>query len=133
MPEKIKKKGPGTKLWKPGQSGNPAGRPKGSVSKTTQMKQIIEGRIVSKLDGDAVKIYEKCLHMAMGGDSLCIKLLMDRLLPRATNAELEAAVGNKGITINISGMGDTDKGKVIDIKETEDAELVDTVSKSDRD
>ncbi len=57
-----------------GQSGNPAGRPKGSRNKTTVALEKI-------LDGDAESILRKAVEMAQDGDPTALRLCLDRLLP----------------------------------------------------
>jgi hypothetical protein len=58
----------------PGQSGNPAGRPKGSRNKTTVALEKI-------LDGDAESILRKAIEMAQDGDPTVMRLCLDRILP----------------------------------------------------
>jgi Family of unknown function (DUF5681) len=58
----------------PGQSGNPAGRPKGSRNKTTVALEKI-------LDGDAESILRKAIEMAQDGDPTVMRLCLDRVLP----------------------------------------------------
>jgi hypothetical protein len=60
--------------FKPGQSGNPAGRPKGSRNKTTLAVEAL-------LDGEAEAITRKAIEKAKGGDMIAIRLCMDRLVP----------------------------------------------------
>jgi Family of unknown function (DUF5681) len=55
-----------------GQSGNPAGRPRGSRNKTTVLLQ-------SLLEGEAEAIARKAIEMAKNGDITAIKVCMDRL------------------------------------------------------
>jgi hypothetical protein len=57
-----------------GQSGNPAGRPKGSRSKATLALEAI-------LDGEAEAITRKAIEMALDGDPQALRMCMDRLLP----------------------------------------------------
>lgn len=60
--------------FKPGQSGNPAGRPKGARSKATIMAQTM-------LDGEAEAILKKVIEQAKAGDSTALRLCLDRILP----------------------------------------------------
>ena len=60
--------------FKPGQSGNPAGKPKGARHKVTLLAEKL-------LDKDAKSVVEKCIELVMAGDSGAIKLIMDRILP----------------------------------------------------
>ncbi len=60
--------------WKPGQSGNPSGRPKGSRNKALLALQAL-------LDGEADEIGRKAVEMAKTGDVAAMRLVMERLLP----------------------------------------------------
>ena len=57
-----------------GESGNPAGRPKGARSRATQALERI-------LDGDAEDILRKAVEMAKAGDATAIRLCLDRMMP----------------------------------------------------
>lgn len=57
-----------------GQSGNPAGRPAGSRNKMTLAADAI-------LDGDAEAITRKAVEMALGGDTVAMRLCMERIAP----------------------------------------------------
>jgi hypothetical protein len=57
-----------------GQSGNPAGKPKGARHKTTLAIQAL-------LDGEAENITRKAIEAAMAGDMAAIRLVMERVLP----------------------------------------------------
>lgn len=58
----------------PGQSGNPAGRPKGSRNRATVALEKI-------LEGDAESILRKAVEMAQEGDPTALRLCLDRVLP----------------------------------------------------
>jgi len=58
-----------------GQSGNPAGRPRGSRNKTTLLLQ-------EALERSAQAIVETAAKMAIDGNIGAVRLCMDRLLPR---------------------------------------------------
>jgi hypothetical protein len=60
--------------FKPGKSGNPAGRPKGSRNKTTLALEAL-------LDGEAEAITRKAVEMALDGDTTAMRLVMDRIMP----------------------------------------------------
>lgn len=60
--------------FKPGQSGNPSGRPKGARNTVTLMLEAL-------LDGEAEGIARKAIELAKAGDSRALKACFDRLLP----------------------------------------------------
>jgi hypothetical protein len=60
--------------FKAGQSGNPAGRPKGSRNATTIALETL-------LDGQAEALTSKAVQLALDGDMAALRLCMDRILP----------------------------------------------------
>ena len=57
-----------------GQSGNPAGRPKGSRNATTLALETL-------LDGQASALTQKAIDVALTGDIPALRLCLDRILP----------------------------------------------------
>ncbi len=60
--------------FKPGKSGNPDGRKKGSRHKVTLAAQAL-------LDGEGENITRKCINLALEGDMTAIRLVMERITP----------------------------------------------------
>jgi uncharacterized protein DUF5681 len=59
--------------WKPGQSGNPAGKPRGAKNHATRIAEAL-------LDGQVAELTQKAVEMAMGGDASVMRALLDRLI-----------------------------------------------------
>ncbi len=59
--------------YKPGQSGNPKGRKKGSLNKRTQLIQALES--------DLPELIEATKQKALKGDTAALRLLIERLIP----------------------------------------------------
>jgi hypothetical protein len=60
--------------FKPGQSGNPNGRPPGSRNATTIALETL-------LDGQASALTQKAIDLALTGDIAALRLCLDRILP----------------------------------------------------
>ena len=80
MPVSTEKKQGGK--FKPGQSGNPKGRPRGARNKATMAAQAI-------LDDQAEKITKKAVNLALKGDSTALKLCLTRLIPPKRDAPIK--------------------------------------------
>ena len=65
--------------FKPGQSGNPSGRPKGALNKATLATQAL-------LDGKAEALTRKAVELAKNGNLVALGLCLDRLLPPGQGA-----------------------------------------------
>jgi hypothetical protein len=57
-----------------GKSGNPGGRPRGSLNKTTLATQAL-------LDGEAEALTRKAVELAKAGNPAALRLCLERLLP----------------------------------------------------
>lgn len=75
-PEKSVSKTEDGKPWqfRKGQSGNPAGKPKGTRHKATQA-------VMAMLDGETEALTRKAIEMAKEGDMMALKLCLDRIAP----------------------------------------------------
>lgn len=73
MPEKTSVKQAAGR-FKPGQSGNPSGRPKGARHKSTLAIEAL-------LDGEAEALTRKAIELALAGDMQALRLCMDRVAP----------------------------------------------------
>jgi hypothetical protein len=58
----------------PGQSGNPAGRPRGSRNKKTIVLEAL-------LDGEAEAVMHKIITLAKMGDDVAMRLCVERMMP----------------------------------------------------
>jgi hypothetical protein len=58
----------------PGQSGNPSGRPKGALNKTTLATRAL-------LEGEAEVLTRKAIELAKEGNPVALRLCLQRLLP----------------------------------------------------
>ena len=78
-----KQRGPG-RPWKPGQSGNPKGCPTGSRHKATLA-------VLTLLDGEAEALTRKCVERALDGDSVALRLCLERLAPPRKDSPVSLA------------------------------------------
>ena len=61
-------------LFKPGQSGNPNGRPKGRRNRSTLAAAAL-------LDGESEALTRRCIDLAMEGEPTALRLCLSRILP----------------------------------------------------
>lgn len=71
-PEGTRK--PPASAWRPGESGNPKGRPKGARNKTTLA-------VESLMQGQAEAVAQKAVALALEGDAAMIRVVLDRVSP----------------------------------------------------
>ncbi len=60
--------------FKPGQSGNPGGRPKGARNRATIAAEQL-------LEGEAEQLTRKAIDLAKQGDTTALRLCIERILP----------------------------------------------------
>lgn len=71
--------------FKPGQSGNPEGRPSGSRNKATLALE-------SLLDGQAEALTQKAVDMALSGDIQALRICMERIIPPRKSRPIKIAL-----------------------------------------
>lgn len=90
MPRKLEKTG-GKQVagrrrdgrFRAGESGNPAGRPRGALGRASEYRSLLEA------SGESVML--KLVEMATAGEPVALRLVVDRLLPARSRAvELQA-------------------------------------------
>lgn len=79
--------------FKKGQSGNPAGRPRGVPDRRTQYRKLLEPH--------APALIEKAVELACAGDTAAIKLCLERVLPaiRPQTVPVTLAAANEAHTL----------------------------------
>jgi hypothetical protein len=90
-------------LWKPGQSGYPAGRPKGSKNRITVQKLAIEEALRDQLNLEMPEILLKAIEMAKGGDRSMIKLLVEMTMSKPQTSDDEAE-GKERVKVTIRNL-----------------------------
>src|SRR4051794_22124549 len=73
-------------VWKPGQSGNPAGRKPGSRNRASQMLETL-------LEGQAEALVQKAVELALQGNSAMLKMCLDRLAPVRRGRSVQLDLG----------------------------------------
>lgn len=86
MPKKNKKPANAGKMqgtqFKPGQSGNPRGKAKGTRNKATLAAQTL-------LAGEAEALTRKAVELALEGDGIALRLCIERIYPRPKDAPIK--------------------------------------------
>lgn len=72
--------------FKPGESGNPTGRPEGSMHRATKAALAL-------LDGDAEKLTRAAIDKALEGDTTALRLCLERIVPTRKDRPLTFKVG----------------------------------------
>lgn len=70
--------------FKKGQSGNPAGKPKGAKDKRTELRELLKPH--------AVKLVKKVVDLALAGDTTALRICIDRLIPPIREQALHIAL-----------------------------------------
>ncbi len=73
--------------FKPGQSGNPAGKPSGARHKTTIAAQAL-------LDGEGEALTRKCVELALEGNIPALRLCLERILPPSRERPVKISLPN---------------------------------------
>jgi len=81
-------------LWEKGKSGNPTGRPKGSMNKYTALSREL-------LSSKGPEIVQVVINKALKGDVHCLKMCMDRIVPTQKAVEIKHTKDEGGLTINV--------------------------------
>ena len=69
--------------FKPGKSGNPKGRPPGAKGKATMTAKAI-------LEGEAKALTLKAVEMALDGDSIAMRICLERIYPKPKESIIKA-------------------------------------------
>lgn len=83
------------KYFVPGKSGNPKGRPKGSLNKATLLAQHL-------LAGEAEALTRKAIELAKEGNLVALRLCLERLLPPMRNRPLSGKLPEIATTSDVS-------------------------------
>ena len=67
--------------FKSGESGNPTGRPKGAISRRTQLSKLLEPH--------AEELVNKAVELAKNGDVNALRLILERLIPKPREESIE--------------------------------------------
>ncbi|MEJ1367982.1 MAG: DUF5681 domain-containing protein [Candidatus Sedimenticola sp. (ex Thyasira tokunagai)] len=84
--------------FKPGQSGNPGGRPKGK-SKVAQLRSLLEPSVPD--------LVAKAIEMAMAGDVAALRLCLERVLPPLKAMDSPVQIEGLSGSLGLSEQGGT--------------------------
>lgn len=76
------------KTWKPGESGNPNGRPAGTT---------LLGKLRTKHQGDIEAIFDALIILAKDGDTAAAQIIMSRMLPPVCVFHTHSAIDSMSI------------------------------------
>ena len=80
--------------WKPGQTGNPKGRPPG---------QTETGKLRAAIGKQVAPIIKRLIELAKGGDVQAARLLLERVLPPVKPTEQPVQIDITGATLAAQG------------------------------
>jgi hypothetical protein len=81
---KQRTRGPG-RPFRPGQSGNPAGKPKGTRHRVTMLAEHL-------FDGEAEELIRTVIEKAKQGDMTALRLCLDRIVPPRRDRPVQFAI-----------------------------------------
>lgn len=81
--------------FKPGTSGNPRGKPRGTLNKATHA-------VLALLEGEADAITRVCIEAAKQGDMTAVRLILERLAPPARERPVNITLPNTSTIVGVS-------------------------------
>lgn len=105
-----------TSKFQPGQSGNPQGRPKGTKNEITLLKQSLELRLRNKAKHQIEAVLEKAIELALEGDRMMIKLLLELHISKVQSQEDDKG-GKSQVAVVIQNLTDAPVNQPISVKE----------------
>lgn len=91
--------------FRPGQSGNPNGRPKGAKNAITLLKQSLELQLREQAKPQIGKVLKKAIDLALAGDRMMIKLLLELHMSKTAHQEDEKG-GKSQVAVVIQNLTD---------------------------
>ena len=91
----VEKRRATPQAWKPGQCGNPAGKPPGCRNKATQM-------VMALMEGGAEEITRTVIDAAKAGDLTAARLVIERLAPPLRERPLSLPLPDTGTVAGVS-------------------------------
>lgn len=102
--------------FKPGVSGNPAGRPKGSKNQITLLKESMELLLREQATpDDLTEVMKTALELAKAGDRAMIKLILELHMSKGTTQDNSKAA--EKVQININGPSTVKKEETVPLEE----------------
>ncbi|UEP49353.1 DUF5681 domain-containing protein [Burkholderia ambifaria] len=83
--------------FRKGESGNPAGKPKGARDKRTALRELLQPH--------AADLVKKAVELALSGDTTALRICIDRCIP-AVKAK-DAPISISGLTGSLADQGKT--------------------------
>ena len=80
------------------------GRPKGSKNKLTLLREAVLEKAEHMVLSDWEEVVQTTLTLAKAGDTSCLKILWDRVIPSKRAIDPDSGDKTPQVTINISGM-----------------------------
>lgn len=107
-------------MWLPGQSGNPAGRPKGAKGHLAQLKRELDIAVRDNLNPKVIRsILERMAELALEGNVKAAKLILDKVLTNASESDEQADESGKFVfqvkNLTIKHSDSPTEGVVIDV------------------
>jgi hypothetical protein len=114
--------------FKPGQSGNPDGRPKGARNRATVAAERL-------LDGEAEALGRKAVQLALAGDVSALRLCLDRIVPprkdRRVCFELPVMTESKdAVTASAAIVAAVSAGEVTPMEASELGKLIESYART---
>jgi hypothetical protein len=85
-------------VFRKGQSGNPAGKPRGAKDKRTVLRSLLQPR--------AEKLIEKAVDLALNGDTTALRICIDRIIPTMKAKDSPVRIGKLAGSL-------TDQGRTV--------------------
>jgi len=93
---------------------NLGGRPKGSKNSLTILQEAAVTGVMTKVLKSFDNIVKTTIKRAEDGDTVCLKILWDRVVPARKAVEHISNPANQGVTITVQGVPKITKTEVID-------------------